>query len=108
MKAGAKMGYLERMVDNKVNTMLDAVTITVENKINMIANDITVLFVGTIANIIMIVSAIAAIAMLGYIVYNCICMMFLRKEDNIQKILFGTFWFVLIRIFGTIAEVKLR
>ncbi len=48
--------------------------------------------------------AILCIATIGYIIYCCICIMFLQKEDHVQRIALGYFTFILLRIFSVMTK----
>lgn len=105
------MDWMEKMiqeqVDNRVNQVMDGIITNIDDRVTLIVEDVTSSLVGTVVNVIVISSAVAASAVLGYIVYNCIRMMFFQKEEDFQRILFGGFWFLIIRVFGTIVAVKL-
>lgn len=48
------------------------------------------------------------IGVLVYIVYQCIRMMFFRREEDTQKVLFGYFVFLILRVCGTILGVMMK
>ncbi|HHU81237.1 MAG TPA: hypothetical protein GXZ35_07945 [Acholeplasmataceae bacterium] len=77
----------------------------VEKTIEGIVEGIINYLQGVLLNLISIV----CIGVVGYILYQCIRLMFFGNKENIgQKILFGYFVLLLLRVFNIILSVNMR
>lgn len=95
------MGFMERIdkaIDDKVNTATETITNSVSEKIDSITSSITNFFL----EILLAIISVLAVGAILYIFYYCIKLMFFKKEEEMQKILFGFFVFLLLKISGTL------
>lgn len=69
-------------------------------------SELTTVIMETLNNFINSIVAILCIAAVGYILYHCVCFMFLRKEIYVQKVMLGYFALLLFRIMGALMVVR--
>lgn len=83
------MNYIENTINNKIDTVVTSLS-------------------NAYFEVLVTILSVAGIGTIGYIIYQCIRMMFFQKDECTQKIIFGYFVFLLIRICTRIMEVKIH
>lgn len=78
-----------------------------ERKVDVFFEDLASKFLNSLLGLLDAIIAILCIVAVGYIIFYCIKVMFLREETQIQRILLGYFAFISLRIFSAIVKVAI-
>lgn len=87
------MERIEEWIDYRIALWMDRVATAIGNSIYRFG---------------LIIFSVMAIGMVGYILYQCIRMMFLQTQEATQKVLFGYFAFLLIKVCSVLIEVRIK
>jgi len=84
---------IEKWIDYRIALWMDRVATAIGNSIYGFG---------------LIIFSVMAIGAVGYIMYQCVRMMFFQTQEATQKVLFGYFVFLLIRVCGVLIEVRIK
>lgn len=94
------MNFLQQTIDNRINIIAD--------RINEIGANIVISITNVFLSIFVVILSVAAIGAVGYILYQCVKLMFFAKQESVQKIIFGYFILLLLRICNVMIGVKIQ
>ena len=77
----------------------------IQSSLESFWKEFTTTFIQMLMNLTNAIVVILCIAAIGYIIYHCICLMFLQEGKYFQRILFGYFALLLFRILGALINM---